>query len=182
MARGRPSKRQHIIDIAIPLFAALGYQGTSIDQVVQEAAVSKPTVYSNFPTKQALWCAALDTLYQQAKQMKFSSKSDCTWQQRVDYWLLWMTAEHHLAVYRVMMGERHKMTGDAEELFREFDGYFRQQLLQLQHSNDAFALLVDSFCFQGLVNLPLMAQPAATREQLLKQIDSISRFLPQEVN
>ena len=68
MARGRPSKRQHIIDTAQSLFAELGYQGTSIDLVVQTAAVSKPTVYSNFPTKQVLWASVLEQVSEHSRE------------------------------------------------------------------------------------------------------------------
>jgi AcrR family transcriptional regulator len=54
MPRGRPSKKQLILDVAEQLFSKHGYQGTSIDLVVREAGVSKPTVYNNFQSKQAL--------------------------------------------------------------------------------------------------------------------------------
>lgn len=54
MSRGRPSKRQVILEAATQLFIAQGYQGTSIDMVVKAAGVSKPTVYNNFSTKTAL--------------------------------------------------------------------------------------------------------------------------------
>jgi len=54
MARGRPSKKSVILDAAQHLFAQHGYQGTAIDLVVRKAGVSKPTVYNNFPSKQAL--------------------------------------------------------------------------------------------------------------------------------
>ncbi len=68
MARGRPSKKSHIIDTALTLFSRLGYQGTSIDQVVVTAAVSKPTVYSNFSSKQILWNQALERIIETAKR------------------------------------------------------------------------------------------------------------------
>ena len=67
MARGRPSKRQLILDTARALFAEKGYQGTSIDLVVKQAGVSKPTVYNNFKTKQALLFALMEELSKESE-------------------------------------------------------------------------------------------------------------------
>ena len=67
MARGRPSKKGLIADAALNLFQVAGYQGTSIDQVVLEAGVSKPTVYSNYPSKQLLWQEVLKQIIERSK-------------------------------------------------------------------------------------------------------------------
>jgi TetR/AcrR family transcriptional regulator, mexJK operon transcriptional repressor len=48
-------KRQAIIDAATALFLQHGYQGTSMDDIAAQAAVSKQTVYKNFADKQQLF-------------------------------------------------------------------------------------------------------------------------------
>lgn len=46
--------RQRIINAAFELFYSQGYQSTTMDQVITASRVSKPTVYTYFPSKEAL--------------------------------------------------------------------------------------------------------------------------------
>jgi TetR/AcrR family transcriptional repressor of mexJK operon len=48
-------KRQAIVEAATALFLEHGYQGTSMDEIAAQAAVSKQTVYKNFADKQQLF-------------------------------------------------------------------------------------------------------------------------------
>jgi AcrR family transcriptional regulator len=60
--RGRPpskKKRQMILDAATRLFTEQGYEGTSVDDIAQEAGVSKQTVYSHFGSKENLFGLAV---------------------------------------------------------------------------------------------------------------------------
>ncbi|MCV2402227.1 TetR/AcrR family transcriptional regulator [Marinomonas sp. C2222] len=128
MARGRPSKKAHIVEVACGLFSKQGYQSTSIDQVVAAAEVSKPTVYSNFPTKLVLWESALTLLTQRAETemeaelIKLQQDEDqgffSGW---VSLWELWVSKQERLAVYRVFMGEQHKMEASSYLLLSKFE-------------------------------------------------------------
>lgn len=55
----RPSRREHLVDIAITLFGEHGFHATGIDMLLQEAGVSKKTMYRYFRTKDELIYAAL---------------------------------------------------------------------------------------------------------------------------
>ena len=109
MARGRPSKKAHIIETALTLFSRLGYQGTSIDQVVVAAEVSKPTVYSNFSSKQILWHQALERMLETAKQdlSNLDNQNKAPIEQWLNLWQLWLADKNRLAVYRSILGESH---------------------------------------------------------------------------
>jgi TetR/AcrR family transcriptional regulator, mexJK operon transcriptional repressor len=48
-------KRRAIMDAAATLFLRNGYQGTSMDEIAAQAAVSKQTVYKNFADKEKLF-------------------------------------------------------------------------------------------------------------------------------
>jgi len=52
-------KRAAILDAAMVLFPARGYDGCSVDAIAQAAGVSKLTVYSHFADKEALFGAAV---------------------------------------------------------------------------------------------------------------------------
>ena len=59
---GRPKdmeKHAAILDAAMQLFPARGYDGVSVDAIAQAAGVSKLTVYSHFADKEALFAAAV---------------------------------------------------------------------------------------------------------------------------
>jgi len=59
---GRPKdmeKRAAILEAAMALFPARGYDGTSVEVIAQSAGVSKLTVYSHFADKEALFEAAV---------------------------------------------------------------------------------------------------------------------------
>ena len=54
--------REHLIEVATELFAARGYEGTSIDAVQQGAGVSRGSLYHHFASKDALFEAVLEAL------------------------------------------------------------------------------------------------------------------------
>lgn len=53
-------RRDQLIDIARSLFAQRGYEGTSIEEIAQHAAVSKPIVYEHFGGKEGLYAVVVD--------------------------------------------------------------------------------------------------------------------------
>lgn len=57
--RGRAT-RGHLIDVATRLFAAQGYDDTSIEAVLREAGVSRGSLYHHFAGKDALFLAVLE--------------------------------------------------------------------------------------------------------------------------
>ena len=46
--------REKIIETANDLFYKQGYRATVVNQIIEEAGVSKPTFYSHFPSKEDL--------------------------------------------------------------------------------------------------------------------------------
>ena len=51
--------REKIIQAAYGLFYAQGYQATTMDQIIEQSGVSRPTVYTYFSTKEDLCVAYL---------------------------------------------------------------------------------------------------------------------------
>ncbi len=54
-----PAKRAAVLEAAKQLFAAHGFEGVSMDQIAQQAGVSKLTLYSHFGDKEGLLSAAV---------------------------------------------------------------------------------------------------------------------------
>src|SRR5579862_3436694 len=57
--RGRAT-RAHVVEVATRLFAAHGYDGTSVEAVQAESGVSRGSLYHHFPGKEALFLAVLE--------------------------------------------------------------------------------------------------------------------------
>jgi len=66
------AKKELILDAAIETFLRLGYQASRVDAIGDQAGVSYATLYKHFPSKEALFEAAVDhlfhRLYQQWKE------------------------------------------------------------------------------------------------------------------
>lgn len=58
-ALNRIAKEKRILDAALSVFANYGYSGASMDDVAAKAGLSKPTLYTYFPSKDALFTAIL---------------------------------------------------------------------------------------------------------------------------
>ncbi len=56
--------RQRLVETATRLFAARGYEATSVEAVLEEAGVSRGSLYHHFASKEALFEAALDAAEQ----------------------------------------------------------------------------------------------------------------------
>jgi AcrR family transcriptional regulator len=62
MTKNRASKsKEKIVEAASDLFYRQGYQATVVNQIVEQAGVSKPTFYAHFPSKDDLCLTYLDT-------------------------------------------------------------------------------------------------------------------------
>jgi TetR/AcrR family transcriptional repressor of mexJK operon len=57
--QNRLNRERAILDAALKVFAAQGYSAASMDAVAAEAGVTKPTLYSYFPSKESLFQAMM---------------------------------------------------------------------------------------------------------------------------
>ena len=53
-------RREQLIDVSRSLFAARGYDGTSVEEIAARAEVSKPVVYEHFGGKEGLYAVVVD--------------------------------------------------------------------------------------------------------------------------
>ncbi|HEY6623670.1 MAG TPA: TetR/AcrR family transcriptional regulator [Acidimicrobiales bacterium] len=61
VARGAAT-REHLIEVATKLFAERGYEDTSIENVLEEASVSRGSLYHHFKNKESLFEAVLEAI------------------------------------------------------------------------------------------------------------------------
>lgn len=190
MARGRPSKKGVIVEAAAGLFTLKGYQGTSIDQVVITAAVSKPTVYSNFPTKLVLWESVLEYFIEQADTEMTQVLAD---QQQarsavnhkaivnhqaflvgwIALWKAWSSRSERLAVYRILLGEQHKMAATTVALFAQFEAVLERVLLawlEIHQVSSEYFFALKAISKEAVLMPSLLNQTSLPVEALERQL------------
>ena len=69
--------RAHLIDVATRLFAAHGYDGTSVAAVLAESGVSRGSLYHHFPGKDALFWAVLEGVAARVGQQVADAEARC---------------------------------------------------------------------------------------------------------
>ncbi len=68
--RDTSRKRESILDAAVNAFADEGYENASMDRIAELAIASKRTVYNHFPSKEALFEAVMDRLFEETHEIK----------------------------------------------------------------------------------------------------------------
>jgi AcrR family transcriptional regulator len=53
-------RREQLLDVGRALFAAKGFDGTSVEEIAERAGVSKPVVYEHFGGKEGLYAVVVD--------------------------------------------------------------------------------------------------------------------------
>lgn len=117
------SKKDHIVECALPLFLLNGFKGTSIDQVVKKSAVSKPTVYNHFPDKAALMLAVTEQWTATHKPKIPATKDFPGLDQLIEG--QWLTREA-VGLYALVIGEGRRFPEARKVFWEQFDGRWRQ--------------------------------------------------------
>lgn len=68
--------RAHLVDVATRLFAAHGYDDTSINMVQAESGVSRGSLYHHFPGKDALFWAVLEGVAARVGEQLAAAEAD----------------------------------------------------------------------------------------------------------
>jgi AcrR family transcriptional regulator len=55
-----PDRREQILDVAMELFARLGFRGTTTRRIAEDARVNEAIIFRHFPTKEDLYWAIID--------------------------------------------------------------------------------------------------------------------------
>jgi AcrR family transcriptional regulator len=62
-------RREQLLDVGRTLFAAKGFEGTSVEEIAAKAGVSKPVVYEHFGGKEGLYAVVVDREMQRLLDM-----------------------------------------------------------------------------------------------------------------
>ena len=119
------SKKEHIMQSALPLFLENGFKGTSIDMVVRASEVSKPTVYNHFPDKSALMLAVLTRWVEDNKPVIMPLQDTRSLQQLIA--ARWLSPEA-IGLYALVIGEGWRFPRAKSLFWEQFDQRWRVAL------------------------------------------------------
>lgn len=66
-------RREQLVDVGRTLFAARGFEATSVEEIASKAGVSKPVVYEHFGGKEGLYAVVVDREVRQLLDMVASA-------------------------------------------------------------------------------------------------------------
>jgi AcrR family transcriptional regulator len=58
----RPDRRQRILDAAVEVFAARGYEAAAVSEIAAASGVTKPVLYDHFASKQRLFVELMESI------------------------------------------------------------------------------------------------------------------------
>src|SRR5688572_30574030 len=105
--------RQAILDAAIARFGRDGYRGTSVADIARDAGVGGTVAYAYFPSKEALFLAALDedaaAVIEEGLTTVVGIGDVQDWRQRLIFSLV-AAVEHHPLARRLLAGLEPEVT------------------------------------------------------------------------
>ncbi|RYY80915.1 MAG: TetR/AcrR family transcriptional regulator [Moraxellaceae bacterium] len=182
---GRPkdlAKRQAILDAAKCLFLQLGFEGSSMDAIAQEAGVSKLTVYNHFNDKETLFIAAVENHCEnQLPALDFDLKPDMTIESALARIALRFQSiiysKEGLELHRLMCSMTqqnpvlvHKFfaagpTRVLSHMTRLLEQAHRQKKLDIQDSQQAAEHFLSLFCGHRHMRVLFDIEPAPSEQQ-----------------
>jgi len=112
-----PDRRAAILDSALQIFSSRGYHAASIDEIAQEAGISKALIYEHFPSKKDLHASLLQRHVQEifealAQAAAGPEPGEVRLRNGVDAFLEWV--ETHPRAFRLLF--RDNFEADVAEL------------------------------------------------------------------
>jgi AcrR family transcriptional regulator len=114
-----PDRRVAILDAALETFSSRGYHAASIDEIAQQAGISKALIYEHFPSKKDLHTSLLERHVQDIFERLAQSASgpdpgEVRLRAGVDAFLEWV--ETHPSAFRLLF--RDNFEADVAEVLR----------------------------------------------------------------
>jgi AcrR family transcriptional regulator len=111
------ARRASILEAAVPVFAASGYEHTRMSDIAARIGVTEPVIYQNFGTKADLFAAALEHVSRQAAEHLRGLHAE---HNNVHEWLRHLLSTEHLdhlhtaPMFGVLFEDAHRLQFEPE--------------------------------------------------------------------
>ena len=186
------AKARQILDGARNVFLANGFDAASMNDIARVAGVSKGTIYSYFPSKDALFAALIrEDKRQQAEQLSIYDDPDGPIEEvlpRIGFALMDVILEPaHIAQTRTVTAVAPKFPEIGRAFYeagpqyghRRFAAFLERRAEKGELAIDDFELAAEQFfnLAQGVLFKKMLfaAQPKPSREEIQATVDAASR-------
>ncbi|MEA3275923.1 MAG: TetR/AcrR family transcriptional regulator [Pseudomonadota bacterium] len=122
-----PDTRTRILDVAVPLFAAAGYEGASMRAIARAVGIQAASLYNHFPDKQSLYLGAMAHAFaDKARGISEAARARGTPQERLERFIERFTQlmaedpDFRMLLQRELLdGDETRLQLVAEQVFRE---------------------------------------------------------------
>ncbi|MEV5827652.1 TetR/AcrR family transcriptional regulator [Spirillospora sp. NPDC052242] len=157
------SRREEIVDVALGMFAARGYRGTSLDAIAAEVGLTRQGVLHYFPSKKKLLVEILRRREELNREHLLAEHADADWPAQMAEVVAHDHAHPGLArVYSVLMAESVTEGHPAQEYFRDHYATVRERMVR-------------SFTERWGERLPSGLTPRAAATALLALLDGMQQ-------
>lgn len=186
------AKARQILDGARSIFLAHGFDAASMNDIARQAGVSKGTIYSHFPSKDALFAALIrEDKRQQAEQLSIYDDPDGPIEEvlpRIGFALMDLVLEPaHIAQTRTVVAVAPKFREIGRAFYEAGPQYGHRRLAAfLQRRTEKGELVIEDFeiaaeqffnLAQGVLFKKMLfaAQPKPSPEEIQATVDAASR-------
>lgn len=152
---GLDPKTRQILDAAGRAFCEHGYGKASVDQIARYAGVSKATIYTRFPSKDAIFTAVVDRERRRRQLDEVLTDASQSLEARLTAWGLKMMTlfvdRVTVNVYRMVVAESPRFPELGRAFYRSAPMVARQHLARLlaDHGDEAGLAFEDPFLAAG---------------------------------
>ncbi|MCT2582226.1 TetR/AcrR family transcriptional regulator [Actinophytocola gossypii] len=184
--RGRPTeveraqRRDEVLDAAVRLFGAGGFQRVSLDDIASEAHVTKRTIYKYFGDRNDIFLAAVERLRQ--RTLTLTPDDHPSLIDLAASIVHGLHSDEAIALHRLMIAEAHRFPELADRFYRDGpESYIRAIATALpevvaDRAEHLFALLLGEPHRRRLLGLsaaPTYDQARAQASAVLKTIGAL---------
>lgn len=135
-----PDRKQQLLETALDLFSRKGFEGTTTKELACAAGVAEAVIFRHFPSKQALYTAALDYKVQSGEAQSWLTETKACMDRDDDEGLFRTIASRVLRSYRTDPRFERMVLFAALEGHEVALAYMRQQSFPLIQLLDEYLL------------------------------------------
>ena len=163
-----PDRRAAILDAALQIFSGRGYHAASIDEIAQEAGISKALIYEHFPSKKDLHASLLERHVEEifealAQAAAGPEPGEVRLRNGVDAFLEWV--ETHPRAFRLLFRDNFEI--DVAELLQRLQQQATMAIAGLMAAEPIEAPPHDETQGERLVAVEMFAQQLSGAVQSL---------------
>jgi TetR/AcrR family transcriptional regulator of autoinduction and epiphytic fitness len=186
-------RKQETLDVALRLLLERGYANLNMDELAEEAGISKPTLYQYFDSKEDLVAKAMGRMFEKMEEL-VPEPSDTSPLEQLENFLRvmlktrtekrYLMAPGDMEVLRAMHQNNPTIFGHMQSAKNKLEKLVRQgqTVGEIDPALPAWVVVNTLFSLQRVISNPFAKdEPQRSEAELAAAIESIIRFFKQGI-